>query len=76
MSGTAFVIAVEAGQNVEDMKSALQSCLGDEYLFGVFAQDDLLLILLSPDAPKALLAEFVSWVSDAYAAQHSGKHRI
>ena len=69
IGSTAVAISIGPGQNVKEIKSVLKSCLGEEYLFGVFVQDDLVLILLSPETPKALFAEFFSWVSDAYFAQ-------
>ena len=55
------------------MKSALQSSLGNENLFGIFVQDDLMLILLSPNAPADLIAELISWVKDAYNSQQKNK---
>ena len=75
ISGTSFAISIEKGQYIDKMKTALKSCLGEDFLFGVLAQDDILLILLSPEAPKELLAEFISWVSDAYSYQHSKKNK-
>ena len=69
IGSTAIAISIVPGQEAQDIKSALKSCLGEEYLFGTFVQDDLVLVLLSPATPKALFAEFFSWVSDAYFAQ-------
>lgn len=75
ISRTAFAISIEKGQSVDDMKAVLKSCVGEEFLFGSVVQDDVILILLAPEAPKELLAEFVSWVSDAYVSQHSKKRK-
>lgn len=71
ISGTAIAISIIPGQEAREIKSALRSCLGEENLFGALVQDDLVLILLSPETPQALFAEFSSWVSDAYRAQHT-----
>ena len=71
ISKTAYAISIEAGQETSKIKSTLRSCLGSEYLFGVFVQDSTVLILLTNEAPSELIAEFMSWVRDAYHYQYS-----
>ena len=73
ISSTAYAITIEPNQEINELKSVMKSCLGEENLFGIFVQNELMLVLISPTAPTDLIAEFTSWVKDAYDIQRRQK---
>ena len=66
ISGTTYALAITPEYDLQKIEFTLQACLGKENLFGFFIQNNILVILLSPAAPPALLAELAAWVKDAY----------
>lgn len=69
ISRTAYAITISPGQERCKIKETLVLCLGEENLFGSLIQDDIVVVLLSPNAPTELIAEFSSWIKDAYESQ-------
>ena len=70
ISSTSYALAIEAGQNIEEIKSTITEFLGKEKVFGVFIQDDIMLVLVNPDMPQDMIAHLSAAVRDAYYEQH------
>ena len=70
ISHTSFAIAIEPGQKIEDLKSAITAFVCPKHLFGVLIQDDIMLILVKPETPKDIIAHLAEAVRDAYNSQH------
>jgi hypothetical protein len=70
ISHASFAVAIEPGQDTNEIKSAITAFVCPKFLFGVFLQDDIALILVNPETPKDIIAHFAEAVRDAYDSQH------
>jgi hypothetical protein len=70
ISSTSYALAIEAGQDISELKSAITEFLDPKNLFGVFIQDDIMLLLVDPEIPKEIIAHLTQAVRDAYYEQH------
>ena len=70
ISHASFAVAIEPGQEVNEIKSAITAFVCPKHLFGVLIQDDIALILVNPETPKDIIAHLAEAVRDAYNSQH------